>query len=301
MPSSWILRVSVLRPQPSRRAASMRCPPVCASARRISARLELVLETVADVGLAARRAPAPARGPAPRASRRPRRRAPRHPAHAPPGEGRPTSTRWPGAITVSQWQMFSSCRTLPGNANVASAFCASSDSTFGSTARSRALFCRKCRASGPMSSRTLAQRRQAHADDVETVQQVLAEQALPHALLEVLVRGGDDPHVRPLRRVPADAVVLAVRQHAQQPHLQVRRHVADLVQEQRAAVGLLEAAAARRLGAGERAALVAEQLRLQQVLRDRGGVDRHERSGGARDCGGAVRARPAPCRCPTRR
>jgi len=67
--------------------------------------------------------------------------------------------------------------------------------------------------------------------------------------------------------VPAYAVVLAVRQHAQQPHLQVGRHVADLVQEQRAAVGLLEAAAARRLGAGERPALVAEELRLQQILR----------------------------------
>ena len=28
-----------------------------------------------------------------------------------------TSMRWPGAITVSQWQMFSSWRTLPGNGN----------------------------------------------------------------------------------------------------------------------------------------------------------------------------------------
>ena len=48
------------------------------------------------------------------------------------------------------------------------------------------------------------------------------------------------------RRVAADAVVLAVREHAQQAHLQVRRHVADLVEEQRAAFGLLEAAAAQR-------------------------------------------------------
>ena len=48
------------------------------------------------------------------------------------------------------------------------------------------------------------------------------------------------------RRVAADAVVLAVREHAQQPHLQVGGHVADLVEEQRAAFGLLEAAAAHR-------------------------------------------------------
>jgi hypothetical protein len=47
--------------------------------------------------------------------------------------------------------------------------------------------------------------------------------------------------------VAADAVELALRQHAQQARLQIGRHVADLVEEQRAAVGLLEAAAALRL------------------------------------------------------
>ena len=97
-----------------------------------------------------------------------------------------------------------------------------------------------------MSSLPLAQRRQAQPHDVEPVHQVLAEQSLAHALLEILVRRRDHAHVRLERRMAADAVVLAVGQHAQQPHLQVGRHVADLVQEQRAAFGLLEAAAARR-------------------------------------------------------
>ena len=36
---------------------------------------------------------------------------------------------------------------------------------------------------------------QAQADDVEAVEQVLAEQPLSHAFLEVLVRGRDDAHV----------------------------------------------------------------------------------------------------------
>jgi hypothetical protein len=40
----------------------------------------------------------------------------------------------------------------------------------------------------------------------------------------------------------AHAVVLAVGQHTQEPHLQVGGHVADLVEEQRAAFRLLEAA-----------------------------------------------------------
>ena len=47
------------------------------------------------------------------------------------------------------------------------------------------------------------------------------------------------------RSAAADRRELAVLQHAQQPGLGVQRHVADLVEEQRAAVGLLEAAGER--------------------------------------------------------
>jgi hypothetical protein len=103
------------------------------------------------------------------------------------------------------------------------------------------------------------------------------------------------------RRLAADAVELALGQHAQQARLQRRRHVADLVEEQRAAVGLFEAAAAQRVGAGERALLVAEQLRFEQLLRNRRGVQRDERPCWRAGCADAARAPPAPCRCPTRR
>jgi sulfide:quinone oxidoreductase len=75
--------------------------------------------------------------------------------------------------------------------------------------------------------------------------QVLAEQALADALVEILMRRRDDPHAGLLRRVTADAVILAVGEHAQEPHLEVGRHVADFVEEQRAALGLLEPAATR--------------------------------------------------------
>ena len=121
------------------------------------------------------------------------------------------------------------------------------------------------------------QRRKAQADHVDAVVEVLAKQALLHARLELLVRGGDHAHVRRERRVPADAVELAIGKHAQQACLQVLGHVADLVQEQGAALGLLETPAAHRLRAGEGAALVAEELALEEVLGDRGGVDRDER------------------------
>ena len=90
----------------------------------------------------------------------------------------------------------------------------------------------------------LAQARQPQADHVEPVVEVLAEGALAHARLEVLVRGGDHAHVGLQRLVAADAVEVAVGEHAQQARLQVGRHVADLVEEERAALGLLEPAAA---------------------------------------------------------
>ncbi len=60
--------------------------------------------------------------------------------------------------------------------------------------------------------------------------------------------------------VPADAVDLALLERAQQLRLQPRMHLADLVEQQRAAVRLLELADAAGDGAGEGALLVAEQL-----------------------------------------
>ena len=178
--------------------------------------------------------------------------------------------------------MFSSCRTLPGNENAREQL----QRVVGEDLGLDGELARALREEVPGERRDvvlpLAQRRQAQAHDVEAVQQVLAEQPPPHALLEILVRRRDHADVRLLRRVAADAVILAVGEHAQQAHLQVRRHVADLVQEQRAAFGLLEAAAARALRAGEGAALVAEELGLEQVLRDGRRVDRDERPRRAR-------------------
>ena len=101
------------------------------------------------------------------------------------------------------------------------------------------------------------------------MEQILAKAAVAHAGVEILIRRGDDAHVHAYRLLPADAIELALREHAQQPRLQRRRDVADLVEEQRAAVRLLEAPLAPRLRARERAALVAEELRLEEVRRDR--------------------------------
>ncbi len=93
---------------------------------------------------------------------------------------------------------------------------------------------------------------------------------------QVAVRGGDDADVDLDRLGAADAVDLALLDGAQQLGLQARIHLADFVEQQRAAIGFLELADAPCDGAGEGALLVAEQLGFQQVLRDRGAVDGDE-------------------------
>ena len=71
----------------------------------------------------------------------------------------------------------------------------------------------------------------------------------------------------------ADARERAVLQKPQQLGLQRPAHVGDLVQENRAAVGLLHAPGLLLERAGERAFLVAEQFAFEQRFRDRGAVD----------------------------
>ena len=63
---------------------------------------------------------------------------------------------------------------------------------------------------------------------------------------------------------PADALELALLQDAQQRDLRLHRQLADLVEEDGPAVGELEAAEAPLRRAGERAFLVAEELRRDQ-------------------------------------
>src|SRR5262245_6893909 len=55
--------------------------------------------------------------------------------------------------------------------------------------------------------------------------------------------------------------------------------IADLVEEDRAMVGRLELAELELMGAGERAALVTEQLALQELSGHGGAVDLHEGAG----------------------
>ena len=111
---------------------------------------------------------------------------------------------------------------------------------------------------------------------VEPIVEVFAEASGGDLLLQILVGRRDDAHVDLDRVVAADRPDLPVLEHPQQLALQLGPHVADLVEEEGAAGGLLEEPALGRVGPGERAAHVAEELALEQAFGQRRAVDRHE-------------------------
>ena len=123
-------------------------------------------------------------------------------------------------------------------------------------------------------ARAVAQRRQVDGEDVEPVEEVLAQPAGGHRRPRLLVARRHHPDVEGVFGGAGQPAHLAVLQHPQQLRLQLGRHLGDLVEQQGAAVGQLEAAAAQPGGAGERPLLVAEQLALHQLAGDGGGVDR---------------------------
>ncbi len=121
-----------------------------------------------------------------------------------------------------------------------------------------------------------------NADDVEAVKQILAKLAIGDPLLQILVGGCDDPYIHLHRLVATYPVELAIGQDPQQPGLHIQRHVADLVEKQGAAVGLLEAAVADVVGAGEGPLLVTEQLGFDEIFRDSRHVEGNKVFVGAR-------------------
>src|SRR5215831_4834012 len=118
----------------------------------------------------------------------------------------------------------------------------------------------------------LAQRRQPDGEYVQSVVEVFAEIAGRYRLPEIAVRGGHDPHVDLSGARRADSFEFAFLEHTQQLGLEFEGQIADLVEEQGATVRELEAALTLRYRIRERAALVAEQLALDQGRRQRRAV-----------------------------
>jgi hypothetical protein len=120
------------------------------------------------------------------------------------------------------------------------------------------------------------QRRDAEIHDVDAVIEVFAELAPGHRALEVAVGGGDDPGVDRDRAVTANAGEAEILEDVQQLRLQRQRQLGDLVQADRAAARALEQSELAPVRAREGPALVAEQLRFQELGGDGRAVDLDE-------------------------
>ncbi len=183
----------------------------------------------------------------------------------------------PGVMISSRSTVFFSSRTLPFQR----AFCMYS-SAAGVKRCGRRLFSRlkssaKCRTSSGMSSRRSRSGGTVNRDHAQAEVEILAER-----------RPSRSPASRSLLVAAitrtSTLIVRADPSRSTSPSCSTRRtlacvfgaHVADFVEEDRAVVGLLELADLLLGRAGERALLVAEQLRLDQLLGDRRAVDLHE-------------------------
>src|SRR6266542_3555159 len=129
--------------------------------------------------------------------------------------------------------------------------------------------------------RALPQRRNAESDRVDAEVQVLAQLAVAQRGVQIDVRRAYETEIDADDAIAANRTVLALLQHAQQLRLEIWRHFANLIQQQRAPLRHLEEAFLVRLRPGEGPLLVPEQLGLDQVFRNRGAIDLDEGALGA--------------------
>ena len=127
----------------------------------------------------------------------------------------------------------------------------------------------------------LAQGRHPDGEDVQPIIEILAEAAVVDQIDQVLIGGRDQPDIDLDRLLAADGIDLAVLQGAQQLDLGFERQFADLVEEERAPIGLDELAGVLLGGAGEGALLVAEQDALDQIFGNGAAIDGDEGLAGA--------------------
>src|SRR5216684_8303 len=112
---------------------------------------------------------------------------------------------------------------------------------------------------------------------VQTVVKILAELPGFHRLLHIHIGGGKHAHIH-INRVPsAQTRVLMILQYVQQLCLQVRAHLCNFVQEDRALVGHFEFSRLRTHCTSKRALFEPEQFRFEQLAGQRCAVHFHKR------------------------
>ena len=127
----------------------------------------------------------------------------------------------------------------------------------------------------------ISQRRDEDRNDVQAEIQVLTKTAGANLGGQILVGCRQDPHVDLHARGAADRLDDLFLQRAQDLGLRLHAHVANLVEEERAAVRRFELSAPIRNGPGECSLEVSEQLAFNQLLGDRRTIYFNKRPGAA--------------------
>ena len=97
-----------------------------------------------------------------------------------------------------------------------------------------------------------------------------------HQMQQVLVGGGENPHVHLSGAGGADHADFLVLEHPEEFDLHGQAGLADFIQEDGAPVRRLEEPGAGFRGPGEGAFDMAEEFTLKQVFRNRSAVDGHK-------------------------
>src|SRR6202165_886080 len=108
----------------------------------------------------------------------------------------------------------------------------------------------------------VAQGRHVKGNHIQAIEKILAKGAARDFLFEMLVRCGDDAHVNAQGGVGAHALEALFLEYAQDFRLRAEAHVADFIEEERPAVGLLKFTDLVFRRAGKAALNVPEELGL---------------------------------------
>ena len=120
----------------------------------------------------------------------------------------------------------------------------------------------------------LAQRRQVNGKHVQAIEQVVAEAARTHTLLQVDVRRGHNARVHLNQCLTAHPAERKVLEDPKQIDLNGQGGLSQLIEKQRPAICHGKHAVTSVHGAGERAPLMPKQLRLEKGLAEGTAVDR---------------------------
>src|SRR5262245_3877851 len=97
----------------------------------------------------------------------------------------------------------------------------------------------------------VTKRRKVYRENRQTVIKVFPKCSGLYRLFEIDVRRSNNANVRLDHGFASNACEFAVLQNAQQSHLRLHRHLADLIQEKRTAVSFFEPALSLRPSVGE--------------------------------------------------